>query len=272
MILDSLRVALTLAALAALGVSTASADDAAPVALSIQNHKFSPEQPTAPAGKPLEIQLTNADAMLKTLDTREAQLQADIQVQKVKTFTLNEEMDQVSDLIDLFGPKGFRAICFEGLIERISDRAGELFAIMTDNVYTTRIEQMGETAKGEERLVLKPVISKGGLEVPLDDLSGGARRTVMLAYDVAVSEAVGESSVLFLDEALDGLDAIGKAEAMKLLEEVSRTRAVLVVDHTSEIKASCHSVLSVTYQAGKSTLTGQSEVEREEVASAVGGI
>ena len=164
--------------------------------------------------------------------------------------------DLILDLMDLFGPKGFRSVCFEGLIDRIGTRASQLLSLMTDGVYSTRIDQIGETSRGEERLILRPIISKGGVEVPSDDLSGGARRMAMLAYDVAVSEAVGESSTLFLDEALDGLDAQGKSEALRLLEEVARTKAVLIIDHTTEMQAAVNSVLRVVYRDGASRLEG----------------
>jgi DNA repair exonuclease SbcCD ATPase subunit len=192
-----------------------------------------------------ELGLLRAQATAKDLENQ-------IQTAKLKLSTLQAELDQVLDLIDLF--KGFRQVCFEDLIARISDRAGFLLSLMTDGVYTTRIDQMGETSKGEAKLILKPMITKGGQDVPLDDLSGGARRTVMLAYDVAVAEAVGDSSVLVLDEALDGLDHMGKTEAMRLLEEVSQTRAVLVIDHSSEIKSAFQDVLKVTYRDGTSQL------------------
>jgi len=178
--------------------------------------------------------------------------QSSIEENKIKLLTLNRELDEALDLIDVF--KGFRQVCFEDLIARISDRAGQLLALMTDGVYTTRIDQMGETSKGEAKLILKPMITKGGQDVPVDDLSGGARRTVMLAYDVAVAEAVGDANVLFLDEALDGLDHMGKTEAMRLLEEVSQTRSVLVIDHSSEIKSAFNEVIKVTYKDGTSQL------------------
>lgn len=200
----------------------------------------------------LQKQLESAKIHLDQVKNQEAQIQAEIDTNKVRIFTLQKELDQALDLIDLF--KGFRQVCFEGLIARISDRAGDLLSLMTDGVYSTRIDQVGETSLGEMKLILKPMITKGGHDVPNDDLSGGARRTVMLAYDVAVAEAVGNSNVLFLDEALDGLDTIGKSEALRLLEEVSRTRAVLVIDHSSEIRAEFSSIIKITYKNGISSL------------------
>jgi DNA repair exonuclease SbcCD ATPase subunit len=185
------------------------------------------------------------------------QLQLDDQILKLseaesKHKVLGKQLDEALDLIDLF--KGFRQVCFEDLIARISDRAGFLLSLMTDGIYSTRIDQMGETSKGEAKLILKPMITKGGQDVPMDDLSGGARRTVMLAYDVAVAEAVGDSNVLFLDEALDGLDTMGKAEALKLLEEVARNKAVMVIDHSSEIKSAFSEIIKVVYRDGNSSL------------------
>jgi len=195
-----------------------------------------------------QTQLEAAENSLSSFDKRAAKIHADAGANKIRVRDLLVEIDELMDLIDLFGPKGIRQIYFDGLIERIGSRAGQLFSLMTDGIYSTRIDQLGETAKGEQRLILKPVITKGGLEVPEDDLSGGARRMAMLAYDVAVSEAIGECNVFFLDEALDGLDAQGKAEAVRLLEEVARTRAVFMIDHTSEIKSSVQAIIKVTYK------------------------
>jgi DNA repair exonuclease SbcCD ATPase subunit len=180
---------------------------------------------------------------------------------KVKLFTLREDLDQILDLMDLFGPKGVRTVFFDEIIERIGSRAGQLLQMMTDGIYSTRIDQLGENSSGEQTLILRPIITKGGVEVPEDDLSGGARRMAMLAYDIAVSEAVGDCNILLLDEALDGLDSLGKAEAVRLLEEVARTRAVFIIDHTSEIKSGVSNLLKVIYRDGTSYLDSEQSFE-----------
>lgn len=168
--------------------------------------------------------------------------------------TEQSKLDLALDLIDLFGPKGFRAVCFDGLVNRISDRAGQLLQIMTDGLYSTYMEQMGQDSKGNQKLILKPVILKGSVEVPKDDLSGGAEDRVALAYDVAVSEAAGDNMPLLLDEVFTALDATGKSEAMTLLEEVSKSRPVLVIDHSSEFKAMFNQVQTIVYKDGYSRL------------------
>jgi len=216
------------------------------------------------AVKNLEAILSEQAEVLRKLDERESQLRAKILSTENSIRSCEKELDEVLDLIDLFGPKGFRTVIFEEPIERISVRAGQLFSLITDGIYSSRIDQMGETQKGEQRLILRPIITKGGVEVSIDDLSGGARKMAMLSYDIAVSEAVGESSVLFLDEGLDGLDALGKAEALRLLEEVARTRAVIVIDHTSETKSAIPNILEVIYQDGQSRIKGVGTTEMNE--------
>jgi hypothetical protein len=51
-----------LAAFAALGAATASAADSALVKISLKDHRFVPAEPTAPAGKPITIEVTNLDS------------------------------------------------------------------------------------------------------------------------------------------------------------------------------------------------------------------
>jgi plastocyanin len=46
----------------ALLATTASAQDSALVRVTLKDHRFSPAEPTAPAGKPITIEVTNLDA------------------------------------------------------------------------------------------------------------------------------------------------------------------------------------------------------------------
>lgn len=201
-----------------------------------------------------KVVLDHAVKSLKTIEDQEEEVRSKLEEVRSKAAELTEELNEALDLIELFGPKGFRSVCFDGIIERISQRAGQLFSIMTEGVYSTSLVQIGEDSKGASKLILRPVITKGGQEVPMDDLSGGARRMAMLAYDVAVSETTAGSAPLLLDEALDGLDVVGKGEALRLLESVSQVRPVFVIDHSSEFKSSFNQVLTVVHRNGESSL------------------
>jgi DNA repair exonuclease SbcCD ATPase subunit len=162
--------------------------------------------------------------------------------------------DQSLDLIELFGAKGFRSVCYDGLVCKISEKANERLLMMTENVYSTHLEQTAQDSKGNQKLVLRPILLKNGIEVPKDDLSGGAEARVALAYDIAVSETISHNLPLLLDETLEGLDAVGKSEAMILLEDISKHRTVIVIDHASEFKAQFTHVHKVIYERGESRL------------------
>jgi hypothetical protein len=53
---------LGLAIVMGFGASLAVADDAARVSVTLKDHKFSPAEPTAPAGKPIIIDVSNLDS------------------------------------------------------------------------------------------------------------------------------------------------------------------------------------------------------------------
>ncbi len=54
--------ALAIAALMALGAGSGLAEDSFVVKLSLKDHRFSPAEPTAPANKPITIEVTNLDS------------------------------------------------------------------------------------------------------------------------------------------------------------------------------------------------------------------
>jgi Cupredoxin-like domain len=53
---------LGLALVIGIGAPLAAADDAARVSVSLKDHRFSPAEPTVPAGKPIIIDVSNLDA------------------------------------------------------------------------------------------------------------------------------------------------------------------------------------------------------------------
>ena len=54
--------ALGLAFVVGIGAPLAVAEDAARVSVTLKDHKFSPAEPTAPAGKPIVIEVSNLDS------------------------------------------------------------------------------------------------------------------------------------------------------------------------------------------------------------------
>jgi ABC-type dipeptide/oligopeptide/nickel transport system ATPase component len=212
--------------------------------------------------KNIEIDKVRAESNWKGFkdSIEEAESQKENLEKKIKeTSTLISDQTEArslySDLMTVFGPKGYRSICFDGLVARIGKRAGEIMEIMTQSIYSTYLNQVSEDSKGNMKLILKPTVLCRGKEVPKDFLSGGLEDRISLAYDVSISEAAGDGLPLLLDEVLSALDDVGKAEAMVLLETISKTRPVLVIDHASEFKAMFTNTIKVTYENEESVLS-----------------
>jgi len=77
-------------------------------------------------------------------------------------------------------------------------------------------------------------------ELPMGELSGGEQRRVALARALLV-----EGDLVILDEPEAGLDANGRAFVGKLLEEMARTRLVLVVTHDRSVIPSSFACVDV---------------------------
>ena len=186
----------------------------------------------------LEMQLQKVDALAKQLSDEQAALVAHAE----KTEKLDGEIKHLEDelvlygeLLELFGNAGYRAVQFSDLVTRVSELAGSYLEHMTGGQYSTRIEQVKENGKGEARIVLRPVVTRGGIETTEFD-SGGQRGRVRLAYDLAVNAVGADGLPLILDEALNGLDSEAKFEALDLLKQISLDRPIFVIDHTDALK------------------------------------
>jgi len=63
----------------ALPTATISAQEAATVSVTLKDHRFSPAEPTAPAGKPISIEVTNLDSTPSEFESKS------LRVEKVVT-------------------------------------------------------------------------------------------------------------------------------------------------------------------------------------------
>jgi DNA repair exonuclease SbcCD ATPase subunit len=177
-----------------------------------------------------------------------------------------------SEEIQLLGPKGYRAACFDSLIVRIGDMANRYLQILTGGTFSTRLDQIGENNKGQQKIVLKPIIMKGGIEVPQDFLSGGIFQRFSIVYDLAINAVAGDGLPLFLDEAMSQIDSEGRLLLLPLLEEIARERFVAIIDHSDSFKAAISNVWIARYSNGVSRLetnlnsdSDVSKIEMEEI-------
>lgn len=148
----------------------------------------------------------------------------------------NKEMDYHALL------KSFLGAILEEVLNEISFETNEMLKVIP-NVATTTIQFATETItqKGMTKQQIKPVIAKNGVEIPFRSLSGGQSCSVELAVDLAVVEVLSRRTgfrpdFMILDEPFDGLDVVSKESCLELLGQISKNKAIFIIDHTTEIK------------------------------------
>lgn len=172
------------------------------------------------------------------------------------------ELCREQDFQQLIGREGFLGSIFDEVLEQIGDEANRLLAAVANTRHVTiRFQSENLTQKGTVKREIRPIVSVGGFEAPLESaLSGGMKGVVELAVDLALAAVVAERSGvrlgwLVLDEALDGLGPVEKDSALEILGQYAQDRLVLVVDHSSEFQSSFSRTIEVEMRSGESRVT-----------------
>lgn len=142
---------------------------------------------------------------------------------------------------DIFGPQGIRSVILDSSINNLNQLANNYLRELFD----ASAEIHFSMDKVETKTAYKQRVTVGllfdGVPVNLDSLSGGEKRRVIIATDLALADLVGSRGsksleMAFLDEISEGLDTNGREKLFSLLKKLSETKMLLCVDHSSEYK------------------------------------
>jgi hypothetical protein len=190
------------------------------------------------------------------------------QAEKLRVRVVAAEMNEVevqtklnAEKDFLITIKGFLGSIFDEALEEISDETNKILAAVANTRHCTlQFRSEGVTQKGTIRKEIKPIITIGGYEAPLESgLSGGMYSAVELAVDLAAGRVISQRSGvqpgwLVLDESFDGLDVVSKEACLEVLNRFAQDRLVLVADHMSETKGIFTQRITVTFSKGESTV------------------
>ena len=167
-----------------------------------------------------------------------------IEYQKAQSeFLLNQEAKRLL--------KSYTNKTFEEALETIgrnaTDRLNKIPNMSTASIYFEPFKEV----KGKIKEEISVVVSMDGdIGIPIKSLSGGERSAADLAVDLAVADFIEEHSgiganYLTLDEPLGGMDALGKASYIEMLQTMTTNKQILIVDHSTEIKEMVNDVIMV---------------------------
>lgn len=174
---------------------------------------------------------------------RAEQLKARVLEIETKITDLEAQGHAEQDFSQAVGREGFLSAIFDEVLEEISAEANDLLRSLP-NVATTTIQlrSEAETKSGTVKRRITPVVTKNGIEIPLEaGLSGGQLTSVELAVDLAVRNVISRRTGrtpgwLVLDECFEGHDTVVKEACLEILRRAAQDSLILVVDHSSEIK------------------------------------
>lgn len=150
---------------------------------------------------------------------------------------------------------------FQESLDYIGEQASQIMSkIPNMSNCSIYFEGCKETAKGAIKDEVNAILNMDGEnEINIKTLSGGEETAVELAVDLAVIEMIehktGKGADFFiLDEPFDGLDSICKEQCLDLLQGLDTNKKIIMVDHSTELKAMVNEVITVVREGEESNI------------------
>lgn len=188
----------------------------------------------------LKTKIKNTKASISTID-------GDVTALQTKAITLKT-------ISDLFSPTGVQAYILDSVVElfnqKVQEHVSRLWNQSTYELLTYKESKAGAiSAKMSDHLLID------GVEVPVGSLSGGERRCLSIAIDMALVDVVetysgAKMGMIVMDEPFDGMDNATHINAIELLADVAKDRVVVVIDHSTEAQSMFDRVVKVEKRGG----------------------
>jgi len=184
----------------------------------------------------------------------------------IKLEELSKEIEDVkSDLvyyefwINAFGDAGIKSFIFDLVCSSLTEKANYYVGILTNSQVSIRFDTQTKLKSGEFREKFDVSVITAGEVVRYAAYSGGEKRKISLAVDMALSEIMSDYygssfNVVLFDEQTNYMDRQGRLAFMNLLKEIGKKKRVFVVDHDAEFKAMFDDVKKIVKKDGISKL------------------
>ena len=194
---------------------------------------------------------------------REIEKQRDIQKKLVELGSKVErnadQLIHISFWVEAFGDGGIKSFIFDLIASTLSEKSNKYVNILTSGQVSVKFDTQSTLKSGAVREKFDCAVISDGKKVKYDAYSGGEKRKISLAVDVALSEIASEYhgssfNVVVFDEQTNYLDENGRDGFYDLLKELARDRKVFVVDHDSKFRSKFDNVMTVVKRGGVSII------------------
>lgn len=188
-------------------------------------------------------------------EDRRKEIKAKIKQLEKKRVEITELSPYYDFWINAFGDSGIKSFIFDLICSSLTNKANKYLNLLTSGMITISFDTQKKLKTGELREKFDCEILKDGERVEYESYSGGEKRRISLAVDMALSEIMSEYygqkfGMVVFDEQTGYMDEGGRIGFMNLLREIAREKRVFVVDHDAEFKAMFDMVWSVQKKSG----------------------
>lgn len=191
-------------------------------------------------------------------------VQSDIKTITKAIDSLNQEKTKIEAhqeilqyAIDTLSPSGVASYITELVLNQINDYLYEHTNTLFPNI-SFEFTSQSELKSGKFSTKLGEILVVEGRPASLGSLSGGEFRALSLAVDLAIMRTMESFSgisfeTLLFDEPFDGLDGVGRVTATKLLQSLSESRSVVMIEHAAEVGSFNNHLFLVTKEGAVSS-------------------
>jgi DNA repair exonuclease SbcCD ATPase subunit len=142
--------------------------------------------------------------------------------------------------------KAYTLQIFQESLDYIGEQASQILSNVPNMASSTiYFESCKETKSGSIKDEVNPIINMDGEnEISIKTLSGGERTSIDLAVDLALIEMIETKA----GKGADFFILVNKTECLEILQNLDTNKKIIIVDHSSELKALVHDIIMVVRQ------------------------
>lgn len=202
----------------------------------------------------LTIKLQNNDELINKIN----KLQGALDNVNLKLVDYQSKIDLYKTVSAMYSPTGAQAYILDSIVELFNESVTQYINSIWDSA-TYELLSYKENQGGDVSAKFSEKLTINGHEISIGSLSGGEYRALSLCVDFALIKVMERQfgifiSPIILDEPFDGLDSEGRELVIDLLQLISDTRHIIVIDHASETKSMFSKVLTVEKRNGISSI------------------
>jgi len=161
--------------------------------------------------------------------------------------------------VNAFSDSGIKSFVFDLICSNLTNKANSYLNILSGGSVSISFDTQKKTKSGELREKFDCNIVTDGIQVAYNSYSGGEKRRISLAVDMALSDIMvdyhGSSfNVVVFDEQDSYLDSNGRKQYLNLLKKIGRNKKVFVVAHDASFKGYFDDVMVVEKRDGISRI------------------